>query len=138
MGTWRTFDISLADQAAMARRRAVVEEALHHGVNLFDSSSMYGSAEAVLARSLEGQRQQAIIATKVWSSSVSAGRQQIEQALAYYGRVEIYQVHNLVQWREYLPILHKLRRDGLVDAVGVTHYAHFAFPELRSLWRIGR
>ncbi|HEY8953441.1 MAG TPA: aldo/keto reductase, partial [Candidatus Dormibacteraeota bacterium] len=41
MGTWRTFDTD-------GDRRALVETALEAGIDLFDSSPMYGRAETAL------------------------------------------------------------------------------------------
>ena len=39
-----------------ANARAVVDAALKAGADVFDSSSMYGEAERVLGRALEGRR----------------------------------------------------------------------------------
>ncbi|HEU0092396.1 MAG TPA: aldo/keto reductase, partial [Vicinamibacteria bacterium] len=104
MGTWRTFDVTGA--AAEERCRAIVSAALGDGARLFDTSPMYGRAERVLARCLEGRRDQALVASKVWTPSADEGRAQIDRALEWYGgRVDIYQVHNLVSWREHLPYL---------------------------------
>src|SRR5689334_11325422 len=75
MGTWRTFDVRGA--AAESRCREIVDVALANGARLFDSSPMYGAAERVLARALEGRRERAIVATKVWSTDLSEGRRQI-------------------------------------------------------------
>lgn len=115
----------------MEVRRAMVEAALDAGMDLFDSSPMYGRAEAVLGRTLQGKRERALVATKVWAPSVSQGQQQIDRALRYYdGRVDIYQVHNLVSWQEYLPLLRELQATGSIRALGITHYAHSAIPAL--------
>jgi aryl-alcohol dehydrogenase-like predicted oxidoreductase len=97
MGTWKTFDVvAPADQA---QRRAVVDVALELGSNLFDSSPMYGAAERVLGAALAGRREQALVATKVWTSDDRTAEAQIERALGYFGgRVDVYQVHNLVAW----------------------------------------
>ena len=117
MGTWRTFDVR--GEAAEANARAVVDAALGGGAYLFDSSPMYGEAERVLGRALEGRRQEALVATKVWARSPGEGNEQIGRALKFYGgRVDLYQVHNLVSWREHLPVLEGLRERGVVRAVG--------------------
>jgi aryl-alcohol dehydrogenase-like predicted oxidoreductase len=137
MGTWRTFDVS--GRAAEERCRAIVSAALDDGASLFDSSPMYGRAERVLARCLEGRRDQALVATKVWTPSPAEGRTQIAQALEWFGgRVDVYQVHNLVQWREHLPHLEALRAAGQVGVVGATHYSHGAFGELLEVMATGR
>ena len=131
MGTWQTFDTA-------HERQAIVEEALVAGINLFDSSPMYGRAEDVLARALTGRREEAMIATKIWTSSESEGREQAQHALRLYGRVEIYQVHNLVAWKSQLRMLEQLKADGQVSAVGATHYLPSAFDELCDVMQTGR
>src|SRR5512141_2948936 len=52
LGTWLTFDVSVHDRQAIARRRAVVERFLADGGRLVDSSPMYGHAEAVMGEVL--------------------------------------------------------------------------------------
>jgi aryl-alcohol dehydrogenase-like predicted oxidoreductase len=137
MGTWRTLDVS--GRAAEERCRAVVSAALEDGARLFDTSPMYGRAEEVLARCLEGRRDGAIVATKVWTPSAREGREQIARALEWYGgRVDVYQIHNLVNWREHLPYLEERREHGQVSVVGATHYSHGAFAELLELMATGR
>lgn len=131
MGTWQTFDID-------GDRRAIVDEALSAGMNLFDSSPMYGLAEDVLATSLGTRRNEAIIATKVWTSSESEGREEVDHALRLFGRVEIYQVHNLVAWQTQLRRLERLKGEGKVVAIGATHYQPSAFDELCDVMRTGR
>jgi aryl-alcohol dehydrogenase-like predicted oxidoreductase len=134
LGTWRTFDVPLSSHAEMEMRQAIVDTAIEADVDLFDSSPMYGKAEAVLGRTLQGKRDRVLVATKVWAPSVSQGRQQIDQALRYFdGSVDLYQVHNLVSWREYLPLLSELQAENSIRAVGVTHYAHSAFPALAAI-----
>ena len=78
MGTWRTFDVSGA--GSEERCRAVVSAALGDGARLFDTSPMYGHAERGLARCLEDRRDQALVATKVWTPSAREGREQIGRA----------------------------------------------------------
>jgi aryl-alcohol dehydrogenase-like predicted oxidoreductase len=136
IGTWKTFD-------DLHRRREsihpLVDEALQEGANLFDSSPMYGSAERLLGDALEGRRDRAIIATKVWASSVAEGTQQAQRALGFFGgRIELYQIHNLLAWREQLPMLERLRDQGRVRVVGATHYSPSAFGDMAALMRSGR
>ena len=131
MGTWLTFDTA-------ADRTTIVDEALAAGMNLFDSSPMYGLAEDVLAQALASRRDDAIIATKIWTDSESEGREQAEHALSLFGRIEIYQVHNLVNWPAQLRMLERLKGEGKIDAVGATHYLPAAFDELAEVMRSGR
>lgn len=137
MGTWRTFDVRGSREEANAR--AVVDVALAAGANFFDSSPMYGEAERVLGSALQGRRDEAIVATKVWTSSQAAARAQVERAMQYFeGRVELYQIHNLVGWRDHLPMLERLRDEGRIAVIGATHYSPSAFGELRRVMETGR
>jgi aryl-alcohol dehydrogenase-like predicted oxidoreductase len=137
MGTWRTFDVRGA--GARENARAVVDAAFAAGVKVFDSSPMYGAAEEVLGEALEGRRDQAFVATKIWTHSADEGRHQAERALRFLGgRVDLYQVHNLVAWREQLDLIEALRDEGLVGYTGATHYSPSAFGELADVMRTGR
>ena len=137
MGTWQTFNVRTpAEETA---RRAVVDAAFESGANFFDSSPMYGEAERVLGAALQGRREQAIVATKVWTSSPTEGREQVRRALNYFGGyIDLYQIHNLVAWREQLSLLEQEREAGHIDAIGATHYSASAFPELATVMRTGR
>ena len=137
MGTWQTFDVR--GRAAEAERRAIVDVAVESGITLFDTSPMYGESERVLAQALEGRRARAMVADKVWTSSAREGREQVRRALEWYGgRVDIYQIHNLVAWREHLPMLEELRAQGATTVIGATHYQHRAFAELMKVMATGR
>ena len=97
---------------------------------MFDSSPMYGEAEASLGGALAGRRDGTTIATKVWTPSVEDGRAQYDAQRRHFGRVEIEQVHNLVAWEEHLPWLENERASGRIDRIGVTHWSPGAFDEL--------
>ncbi len=136
LGTWLTFDVAPDGQA---NATAVVEAAFAGGTRLVDSSPMYGRAEAVLARALAGRRDEAFVATKIWTPSAEEGRRQLDEQLAYYGgRVDLEQVHNLVAWREHLAWLERAREEGRVRLLGATHYSASAFGELARVMRSGR
>ena len=129
MGTWRTYDVRGPKAAA---RQAVTDAAFDAGATFFDSSPMYGEAERVLGETLRGRREHAQVATKVWSADDIEAEQQIDRALTFFGgRVDVYQVHNLVAWPARVARLTALVESGAVGVVGVTHYAAHAFPELR-------
>jgi aryl-alcohol dehydrogenase-like predicted oxidoreductase len=137
MGTWRTFDVRGA--AAEQHAQSIVQTALAAGANFFDSSPMYGAAEQVLGKALHGQREQAFVATKVWTPSLEEGRAQVERALGLFGgMIDLYQIHNLVNWREQLVLLEQQRDAGRVRVIGATHYSPSAFGELRRVIETGR
>ncbi|HKI02912.1 MAG TPA: aldo/keto reductase [Thermoanaerobaculia bacterium] len=137
MGTWQTFDVR--GPQAEANAHAIASRALSEGVNFFDSSSMYGEAERVLGDALQERREEVLVATKVWTRSPSEARAQVDAALGFFGgRVDLYQVHNLVSWRENLTLLESLKAVGKVAAIGATHYSPAAFGDLREVMRTGR
>jgi len=131
LGTSRTF----RDDARLAGE--VVGAALEAGCRVVDTSPMYGS-EAALAAALEGRRDRADVATKIWTPSAAEGREQFGAQLGWFGRVEIEQVHNLVSWREHLPWLENERAAGRIGRIGVTHWNAAAFGELAEAMRTRR
>jgi aryl-alcohol dehydrogenase-like predicted oxidoreductase len=138
LGTWQVLDVRGREEEEA--RHEVVRAALEEGANLFDSSPMYGEAERVLGVALRQHgRERAIVATKVWTSNDKEAERQIENSLGFFGgRVELYQVHNLVAVERRLDTLHRLKDEGKVRAVGATHYSRAAFGDLMSVMRSGR
>jgi aryl-alcohol dehydrogenase-like predicted oxidoreductase len=136
MGTWRTFDLSPGDEPIAS---VIVEEAIGAGTTFFDSSPMYGRAEEVLGNALEPWRDRVLVATKVWTPSSDKAELQVQNALRWYGgRVDLYQIHNLVAWRQNLLLLEKHRDEGSITAIGATHYDAADFGELAEVMRTGR
>ena len=132
LGTWNTFggDESLA--------REVVSAALRAGCRVVDTSPMYGAAERSLAAALDGSRQQAFVATKIWARSVAEGKAQLDAQLRWYGRVDLEPVHSLVAWGEHARWLEPERGAGPVARLGVTHSAVGPFDELAAALRTRR
>jgi diketogulonate reductase-like aldo/keto reductase len=131
MGTWRTFDTA-------EDRGPLVNATLGAGIDLFDSSPMYGRAEVALAKAITGMRDRVLIATKIWTSDAGEGRNQAEHALRLFGHLDVYQVHNLVNVPDQLALLERLKKEGTVRAVGATHYQESAFGDLADLMASGR
>jgi aryl-alcohol dehydrogenase-like predicted oxidoreductase len=137
MGTWKTFDVRGPEKEAA--RREILDIALAGGTKVVDSSPMYGESERVLGSALAGRREQAFVATKVWSASTAEGRAQMQRAFGYYeGRIDLYQVHNLVNWEQQLQLLEEQQASGKVGMIGATHYSPSAFPELARVMQSGR
>ena len=62
----------------------------------------------------------------------------IRPSAAFFERVEIEQVHNLVAWERHLPWLEEERAAGRIDRVGVTHWSAGSFAELERALCTGR
>jgi aryl-alcohol dehydrogenase-like predicted oxidoreductase len=136
LGTWKAFNVTSPEDKAACR--AVVDEAVAGGADLFDSSPMYGHAEHVLAECLLGRRERAVVATKVWASSAEEARRQMRDATTYFGGVvDLYQVHNLSLTRQVLDLFAQAREVGQLRAVGVTHYQREKMPDVLAWMESG-
>jgi aryl-alcohol dehydrogenase-like predicted oxidoreductase len=136
LGTSGTFDVG-------DDRQDVVDEVvtIHHqaGTRLVDTSPMYGRSELTVSRAIESRRAETILATKIWTDSVEKGRGQFaEQLRLYGGRIDIEQVHNLVQTDGHLEWMERERDADRIGVIGATHYAASAFAELERVMRSGR
>jgi diketogulonate reductase-like aldo/keto reductase len=88
---------------------------------------MYGRSEEVvgdLAAKL-GLQAALFLATKVWTSGKTAGVRQMEDSMRKLRapRIDLMQVHNLVDVDTHLETLAGWKREGRVRYAGVTHYA---------------
>jgi aryl-alcohol dehydrogenase-like predicted oxidoreductase len=132
LGTSDTFggDTALASD--------VVTATLESGARLVDTSPMYGEAEASLAVALEGRRDRVILATKIWAHTLDEGREQYRRQLDWFERVDVQQIHNLVNWEEHLEWIEDEREKERIGTVGVTHWNREALPDLADALRTGR
>jgi diketogulonate reductase-like aldo/keto reductase len=136
MGTWQTFDVG-ATTAARAGPREVLTLFAAHGGRLIDSSPMYGEAESVvgdLAADLK-LTDKLFLATKVWTSGHADGIRQMEQSLRRLrvSRLDLMQVHNLLDWETHLRTLREWKAQGRVRYLGITHYTESAYPQLERV-----
>jgi len=137
-GTWRTFDVgaSPAERAPLAEVLSVLFEA---GGSVIDSSPMYGKAEGVVGDLLAaaGTRDKAFLATKVWTSGREAGIAQMNESfrLLRTNRIDLMQIHNLLDWQTHLPTLRAWKKEGRIRLLGVTHYTESAHGALESVMK---
>ena len=100
---------------------------------------MYGHAERILGATIAPRRGEAIVATKVWTYDDEEAERQIDASLGFFGgHVEVFQVHNLREWRTRLDQLEARRDRGQLDVVAATHWQASAFEELETVMRTGR
>ncbi|MET0540341.1 MAG: aldo/keto reductase, partial [Variovorax sp.] len=81
--------------------------------------------------------EKAFVATKVWTSGREAGIAQMEQSFARLKtqRMDLMQVHNLVDWRTHLATLRDWKARGRVRYIGITHYTASAYAEVEAVLR---
>ncbi|MGA8759290.1 MAG: aldo/keto reductase [Stellaceae bacterium] len=136
LGTWPVFDVGV-DENARRPLRDVVRRLLDAGAKMIDASPMYGRAEAVssdLLADLEA-RPRAFLATKVWISGRDAGIAQMKRSASLLRSevIDLMQIHNLVDWRTHLATLRRMKEDGHIRYIGITHYTNRALPELAHI-----
>jgi diketogulonate reductase-like aldo/keto reductase len=139
-GTWRVFDVgsSPAERAPLADVLKVLFEA---GGSVIDSSPMYGKAEGVVGDLLSaaGTRDKAFLATKVWTSGRDAGIAQMTESfrLLRSDKIDLLQIHNLVDWQTHLPTLRAWKKEGRIRYLGITHYTESAHSALEATLKTG-
>jgi len=138
LGTWQTFDVG-DDRAALDQRREVLRVLFEAGGTAIDSSPMYGRAEEVVGTLLSemGMRDKAFLATKVWTSGEAAGIRQMQASSAKMRapRIDLMQIHNLVDWRTHLRTLRAWKEQRKFRYIGITHYTDPALDELAAVIR---
>jgi diketogulonate reductase-like aldo/keto reductase len=124
LGSWITFAIDPGDEAELSQREQLLREFLRRGGGVLDSSPMYGTAQAVIGRCLRriADHEGLFAATKVWIRGQREGLLQMEQSRALWGvpRIDLMQVHNLLDWQTHLPRLLAMKAEGKIRYVGVT------------------
>ncbi len=138
LGTWLQFDVG----SSAAEREPLLEvlrQMASKGGKVIDSSPMYGKAEEVIGAltTATGKPHQFFYATKVWTSGEQDGIEQMEASLKKMKRdkMDLMQVHNLLDWQTHLRTLNRWKREGRVRYTGVTHYTASAHGELERIVR---
>lgn len=138
LGTWQVFDVGPSPA-----ERQPLEEVLAHfvalGGRVVDSSPMYGRAEEVIGDIAAKLNLHAalFLATKVWTTGKEQGIASMERSLAKLRtkRLDLMQVHNLVDARTHLATLREWKEQGRVRYIGITHYADSAHQEVAAMLR---
>jgi diketogulonate reductase-like aldo/keto reductase len=138
LGTWKAFDVDLS---ADVRRQLddVLSMFVKVGGRVIDSSPMYGRAEEVIGQltSAPGIRDKLFLATKVWTEGKQSGIQSMERSMSLMRtkRIDLMQVHNLVDVNTHLATLQEWKQQGRIRYTGITHYESGALSEIEKLMR---
>ncbi len=132
----------ISDQDAIR----LVHQALDSGINFFDTSPFYGNwlSEIRLGKALQGQRQNAILASKAghyyegFNFSDKGIVQSCEKSLFHLKTdyLDILQLHDIEYAdpeqleQEAIPALQTLKQQGLVRYIGITSYSLSLLTEL--------
>jgi len=123
---------------------ATVHTALELGINCFDTAEFYGGgrSEEVLGKALEGRRESAVIATKVWVDNmdpegiVRACEGSLKRLRTDY--IDLYLIHwpnREVATEQTLEAMLSLERSGKVRSVGV---CNFGVKDLEDAFTVTR
>lgn len=138
LGTYIKLDVE-PGSAAYHELPAVLDALFAAGGTVIDSSPMYGRAERTAGELLAARspRPQAFLATKVWTSGREAGIAQMEESfrLLRTDRIDLMQIHNLVDWRTHLPTLRRWKEQGRIRYLGITHYTRSAYGAVEAVMK---
>lgn len=136
LGTYRGFDVATSSPA-YKQLRAVLDALFEAGGSVIDSSPMYGRAEQTTGEllSIHEPRSPAFLATKVWTRGRGEGIAQMEQSfkLLQAERIDLMQIHNLVDWRTHLPTLREWKEQGRIRYIGISHYTASAYDDVEAV-----
>lgn len=127
------------DPRAYGDRKEVLKVLLKGGGKVVDTSPTYGSAESIVGRALAelGLRDRAFIATKISISGEQAGIEQYRQSVKDLRtpKFDLLQVHNLRDVETQLKTVRRLKDQGKVRYIGVTHFQPSAYGRLAEILR---
>jgi diketogulonate reductase-like aldo/keto reductase len=123
MGTWQTFDVG-DDSDLVAARAQVLKTFFKLGGGMVDSSPMYNSSEQVIGECREILDNDAGLfsATKVWTPGRWLGVKQMQRSQRLWGvsRLDLMQIHNMLDWETHLETLKAWKADGKIRYIGIT------------------
>ena len=113
LGTWAVFDVAL-DGEERSRLSKVLDRFYAAGARLIDTSPMYGRAEGVIGDLGRGRKVQPFLAAKVWITGKDEGEAQMRSSMRLMGtdRMDLIQIHNLVDWKTHLATLRAWKKEG--------------------------
>ncbi|GFM63789.1 aldo/keto reductase [Pseudomonas capsici] len=136
LGTYRGFDVATSSPA-YRQLRAVLDALFAAGGSVIDSSPMYGRAEQTTGEllSIHEPRSPAFLATKVWTRGRKEGIEQMEESfrLLQTERIDLMQIHNLLDWKTHLPTLREWKEQGRIRYIGISHYTSSAYDEVEAV-----
>jgi len=121
LGSWITFNVG-DDPVARANCAEVMRAFFSAGGRLIDSSPMYGSSQSVIGDGVARLRPSRLFsADKVWTRG-SEGAEQIAETHERWRvrNLDLVQVHNLVDWKENLPLLRRMKVGKQIRYIGIT------------------
>lgn len=141
LGTWQQFDVGPSAEERKPLSE-VLSAMLSMGGTVIDTSPMYGRSEEVIGdlTGVSADADRYFYATKVWTEGEQEGIDQMNRSfrLMRRTRMDLLQIHNLVDWKTHLKTLRRWKEEGKVRYIGITHYTASAHEELERIVRTER
>ncbi|MBO0694938.1 MAG: aldo/keto reductase [Verrucomicrobia bacterium] len=138
LGTWQAFDVDLTSDSRK-QLGDVLTLFVKLGGRVIDTSPMYGHAEEVMGEltTVLGIQNQIFLATKVWTRGKENGIKSMERSMTLLRtkRIDLMQVHNLVDVQTQLATLREWKAQGRIRYLGITHYEAGAFADVEKIMR---
>jgi diketogulonate reductase-like aldo/keto reductase len=110
---------------------------LEAGGRVIDTSPMYGGAEGAAGDLLAEQPEhpRPFIATKVWTTGREQGIEQMRRStqLLRTEVIDLMQIHNMVDWQTHLTTLRRMKDEGRIRYIGISHFKPEALPEMARI-----
>jgi diketogulonate reductase-like aldo/keto reductase len=132
LGTSGPFEVG-SSASERTPLREVLEAFFAGGGRIIDTSPMYSTAEEVLGDLMTpAMHERVFLATKVWTRGQRAGIEQMTRSaeLTKRKRLDLIQVHNLLDLDTHLATLRRWKEEGRVRYIGITHYTVGAHADL--------
>jgi len=134
VGARAAFDV--IGKESQSARRSLVDAALASSVNFFETSPDAGEADGILASSLTGRRQRAVIASSLHSGDMRLVHAQIDRLLRLFDeRLDLLLVEGPESWSDFEPVFRQMKSDRTLHAAGVSCPDPAGFAALARLIR---
>lgn len=127
-------------EAARAPLRAALERFHRLGGTVVDTAPMYRTSESVLGDLIAelGIRDDLFLATKTDRTDGSLGTiEQMKESMAKLkmDHVDLMQVHNLLGWKDALPVMREWQQEGHIRYIGITTSRAAQYDEFEKVMR---
>jgi diketogulonate reductase-like aldo/keto reductase len=135
LGTSGPFEVGNS-QSERAPLKEVLDAFFAGGARLVDTSPMYSTAEGVLGDLMTpAMHERVFLATKVWTRGEREGAAQMKKSaeLMKHQKLDLIQVHNLLDLDTQLKTLRAWKAEGRVRYIGITHYTVGSHADLAKV-----
>ncbi len=135
LGTSGPFEVGNSS-SERAPLKEVLDAFFAAGARLVDTSPMYSTAEGVLGDLMTpAMHERVFLATKVWTRGEREGAAQMKKSaeLTKHPKLDLIQVHNLLDLDTQLKTLRAWKAEGRVRYIGITHYTVGSHADLAKV-----